>query len=166
LQDYSEALAKLAEIVEAEQIKKVMATTDDVISLLDLPSWGKENDVDILHPTDFEDRDSFKRAVFEEVQAGITGADYAIAESGTLVLAHDAKQSRLVSLAPITHIAVVPVERLRPVYEHATDEIFGERENVPSQVSFITGPSMTGDIQGVPFKGMHGPKKLFVILVG
>ena len=166
VKDYSEALLKLAETLEAENITKVMASTDDIITLLDLPSWGEANGVEILFPTAFKDRDSFKHAVFEEVQAGITGADYAIAESGTLILAHDKKQARLVSLAPITHIAVVPVERLRPVYESATDRIFGEGGEVPSQVSFITGPSMTGDIQGILFKGMHGPKKIFVILVG
>ena len=166
VKDYSEALHKLAEILEAEHITKVMASTDDIITLLDLPSWGEENGVEILLPTAFKDRESFKHAVFEEAQAGITGADYAIAETGTLILAHDKKQPRLVSLAPITHIAIIPVERLRPVYESATDKIFGEGSNAPSQVSFITGPSMTADIQGIPFKGMHGPKKLFVILVG
>ena len=39
-------------------------------------------------------------------------------------------------------------------------------EQVPSHCTFITGPSMTADIQGVPFKGMHGPKQLEVILIG
>jgi len=166
VKDYKEALAKLSEIAEAEHITKAIASADDIITLMDLPSWGEENGIEILLPAHFKERDSFKQAVFAEVQAGITGANYAIAESGTLVLAHDKKNPRLLSLAPITHIAVVPVERLRPVYEDATDKIFDDGGDAPSQVSFITGPSMTADIQGVPFKGMHGPKRLYVILVG
>jgi len=166
VKDYDEALVKLTEIARSEHISRVMAATDDIVTLMNLPLWGEENGVEVLLPAAFKDRDAFKHAVFDEVQAGISGADYAIAEAGTLVLAHDKNQPRLVSLAPITHIAVVPVERLRPVCESATDKIFGKEREAPSQVSFVTGPSMTGDIQGVPFKGMHGPKKLYVILVG
>ena len=166
VKDYAEAADKLAEIANAEKITKVIVSTDDVATSMDLPSWGMENGIEVLQPQAFEDRDSFKHAAFEEAQAGITGVDYAIAETGTLVLAHDKNQPRLVSLAPIIHIAIVPVGRLRLVYESATDKIFGDDNRPPGQVTFTTGPSMTADIQGVPFKGMHGPKKLFVILVG
>ncbi len=166
VKDYAAAADKLAEIVVAEQITKVIVSTDDVVTSMDLPSWGWTHGVEVLQPRAFEDRYAFKHAVFEEAQAGITGADYAIAETGTLVLVHDKNQPRLISLAPATHIAIVPVERLRPVYESATDRIFGDESRPPGQVTFTTGPSMTADIQGVQFKGMHGPKKIFVILVG
>ena len=46
------------------------------------------------------------------------------------------------------------------------EKVFGKKENLPSQFCFITGPSMTADIRGIPFKGMHGPRKVIVILVG
>jgi len=164
--DNAEAVGTLAEITVSEGITKVIASTDVVVSALNLPKWGRAHGVEVLLPGDFEARDSFKQAAFVEAQASITGVDYAIAETGTLVLIHDKHQPRLVSLAPITHIAVVPVGRLRPVYEGATDGIYGEATRFPSHVTFITGPSMTADIQGVPFKGMHGPKKLFVVLIG
>jgi len=77
-------------------------------------------------------------------------------------------QARLVSLAPILHIAIVPVDRIYPVYEEVVEKIFGNDVGapLPSQFVFITGPSMTGDIQGQLFKGMHGPRKIIVILVG
>jgi L-lactate dehydrogenase complex protein LldG len=104
--------------------------------------------------------------IFDEAEAGVTGVDFAIAESGTLCLIHGRNQPRLVSLAPLIHIALLPLERLYPVYEDAIDRIFGSKGNLPSQVTLITGPSMTADIQGVPFKGMHGPKRLVVIIIG
>jgi L-lactate dehydrogenase complex protein LldG len=131
VKDFGEALTKLTEIVKSEQISKIMATTDNVTTLLNLPSWGEENGVDVMLPGACKDRDAFKQAVFDEVQAGITGADYAIAEAGTLVFVHDSNQPRLVSLAPITHIAIVPLERLRPVCENATDKIFGKESEAP-----------------------------------
>ena len=112
------------------------------------------------------DRKAFKDVVFDEVNVGITGVDYAIAESGTLCLIHTRNQARLVSLAPIIHVAVVPADRLYPTYESVIEVIMASGEQLPSQITFITGPSMTGDIQGIPFKGMHGPKKLMVMLIG
>lgn len=164
--DMQAALDKLTEIVKAEGLKKVMVSTDDVIAPLDLPAWGKRNNVQVMTPKDFADRNSFRNAVFDEAEAGITGADYAVAESGTLGLIHNKNQARLVSLAPILHIAIVPGERIVPVYERVTEKVFAKREQLPSQFIFITGPSMTGDIQGALFKGMHGPRKVIVILVG
>jgi L-lactate dehydrogenase complex protein LldG len=166
VQNNQGALEKLAEIARAEGLKKVMVSTDDVLATLDLPAWGKRNDVTVMTPHDFPNRDSFRDAVFNEAQAGITGADFAVAESGTLGLIHNKNQARLVSLAPILHIAIVPVERMNPIYERVVDQVFGNLKPLPSQFLFITGPSMTGDIQGVLFKGMHGPRKVIVILVG
>jgi len=166
VKDNQEALDKLAEIAKEEKLEKVMASTDDVIAPLDLPSWGKENGIQILTAGDFKDRNSFKDAVFDEVNAGITGANFAVAESGTLGLIHDRDQARLISLAPILHIAIVPTERFVPIYESAIEKVFEDINAVPGQFTFITGPSMTADIQATIFRGMHGPKKVIVILTG
>jgi L-lactate dehydrogenase complex protein LldG len=159
-------LTTLAAILQQEAVTRAMATTDAVLAPLDLKRWGARIGVEIVTPDQFTDRDAYTQAVFDQVQAGITGADYAVAESGTLVLVHDARQARLVSLAPLVHIAVVPVERIVPTYETALAASFGAGAGPPSQVSLITGPSMTADIQATPFKGMHGPQKLFVLLLG
>lgn len=166
VQNNEEALEKLAEIARAEGLKKVMASTDDVVATLDLPAWGEKNGVIVMTPQDFSHRESFRDAVFNEAQAGITGADFAVAETGSLGLIHNQDRARLVSLAPFLHIAVVPVERMIPVYERLVDPVFGNPQTLPSQFVFITGPSMSGDIQSVLFKGMHGPRKVIVILVG
>lgn len=161
----AQALEKLTKIARQEGLKSVMVSTDDVVAALDLPAWGKKIDVEVMSPKDFKGRDDFKDAVFDRVEAGITGADFAVAESGTLGLIHDKDQARLISLAPILHIAIVPVERVFPVYEPVIERVF-KKGKFPSQFVFITGPSMTGDIQGHLFKGMHGPGRVIVILVG
>jgi L-lactate dehydrogenase complex protein LldG len=164
--NYDKAAEKLTEIAKSENLKKVIIATDDVVAKMNLQEWGTKNSIKVLTHKEFTDRAAFKKAVFVDVEAGITGVDYAVAESGTLCLIHDENQPRLLSLAPATHIAIVPAERLFPVYENVTDRIFGGKGQLPSHVTFTTGPSMTADIMGVPFKGMHGPKKLIVILVG
>jgi len=166
VKDCDEAIRKLTEIAEVERLAKVMVSTDDVVAPMELSAWGKSHEVEVFSSEDFEHRKDFKHAVFEEVDAGITGVGFAVVESGTLCLVHDKDQPRLVSLAPIMHIAILPVDRLYPVYESVVDDLFGGKKSIPNHITFITGPSMTGDIQGVPFKGMHGPKRLIVILIG
>lgn len=166
VKDRDEAIRTLTEIAESEHLKKVVVSTDDAIAPMELSVWGEDHNVEVFSSEDFDNREDFKHAVFEEADAGITGVDFAVAESGTLCLVHDKNQPRLVSLAPIMHIAILPVDRLYPVYESVIDELYSHKEDIPDHVTFITGPSMTGDIQGVPFKGMHGPKRLIVILIG
>jgi L-lactate dehydrogenase complex protein LldG len=171
VKDFQETLDRLTAIALEEGLKKVMTSTDEVISMLDLASWGKKNGIQVMTPRDFRDRYSFRDAVFDEAQAGITGADFAVAESATIGLIINKDQARLVSLAPILHIAIVPVDRIVPVYEKAIEKVFGnsgetDRAPLPSQFVFITGASMTGDIETVLFRGMHGPRKVIVILVG
>jgi L-lactate dehydrogenase complex protein LldG len=155
----------LSEIVDQEGLKSVMATEDDLVQSLDLSSWGEEKGVTVSFPHDFDDRESYKNGVFNNADAGITAADFAVAESGTLASIHDKTNARLVSLAPILHIAIVKIENVVPVYENVIETTYGSN-NYPSHVTLITGPSMTGDIQGQMFKGMHGPRRLMVIMVG
>jgi L-lactate dehydrogenase complex protein LldG len=164
-QDTEEVVSKLSDIARTEGLTKIVASEDDVVASLNLAEWGRSNNIEVFTPREGQDREAFKRIVFEEVQAGVTGVDLAVAESGTLCLIHDERQPRLVSVAPIHHIAVVPVGRIRPVYESVTDKLFEDRERVPSHVTFISGPSMTADIQASLFKGMHGPKTVTVILL-
>jgi L-lactate dehydrogenase complex protein LldG len=161
-----EVHARLAQIASEEGLKKVMASDDDVIASLNLRAWGEKNRIQVATPKDYPDRDAFRDAVFDQADAGITSADLVVAESGTLGLAFRKDQARLVSLAPILHIAIVPADRAIAYYEQGMKKIFGEKGKYPSQFAFITGPSMTGDIEGVLFKGMHGPRKVIVILVG
>jgi L-lactate utilization protein LutC len=165
VRDSQEALNGLAEIVRTEGVTRILTSEDDVVTPMGLPAWGKRHGIEVLTPKDCKDREDFKRIAFDEVEAGVTGVDFAVAESGTICLIHDESQPRLVSLAPIRHIAIVPVDRICPVYETATDRLFGQGAPGPSQLAFITGPSMTADIQATLFTGMHGPKTVTVILV-
>lgn len=159
-----ETLRVLTAIAAAEGIRKAVASGDDTVRALDLASWGRTAGVDVFTADDVPDREAFRQAAFSS-DAGITSTDFAIAETGSLGLIFRSGQPRLASIAPPVHIAVVPAGRLYPVYENAVEQVFSQGLEAPSQFCFITGPSSTGDIQAVQFKGMHGPVKVIVIFV-
>lgn len=101
---------------------------------------------------------------------GITGADAIAADTGTLVLAEDQGNGRIVSNIPTRHLAVVGLEKIYPSNESILDTIHaawiaGGRQSAPVYYSYITGPSRTGDIEGSMVCGMHGPQQVHVILL-
>jgi L-lactate dehydrogenase complex protein LldG len=76
-----------------------------------------------------------------------------------------AHEARLVSLLPPAHIAVVPLERMLT----GLDELFSLLPRPAEQTSsmvLITGPSRTADIEQILVRGVHGPGRLKVVLVG
>ena len=108
------------------------------------------------------------RARLFGADVGITGSDYAIAETGTVVVHPRGGLSRLVSLSPTRHIAVVRRGTVLP----SLDELFlleSEAQadgSLASSMNLITGPSRTGDIEGVIVEGIHGPIEVHMVLVG
>ena len=109
-----------------------------------------------------------RRTMLFEADVGITGSDYAIAETGTVVVHPRRGLSRLISLAPPRHIAVVRRGTILP----SLDELFlleseaHANGTLASSMNLITGPSRTGDIEGVIVEGIHGPIEVHMVLVG
>ncbi|MGH9673570.1 MAG: LutC/YkgG family protein, partial [Bryobacteraceae bacterium] len=101
------------------------------------------------------------RAACASADVGITGADYALADTGTLVFFSSAEEPRLVSLLPPVHLAVVARERLLT----GLDELFTlipDPAEVSSSLVFVTGPSRTADIEQILVRGVHGPGEIHV----
>ena len=98
---------------------------------------------------------------------GITEADYAIVDTGTLVLLTKNNQPRSVSLLPPIHLAIVRPEKLvrniQDLFVILKSEQ-EEEEEITSCMTFITGPSRTADIELNLTLGVHGPKELYVII--
>lgn len=103
---------------------------------------------------------------FYEMEVAITGCEYLIARTGSvLVSSAQASGRRLYSYAPI-HIVLAKMSQL--VYD-ASDamELLNKKytENIPSMISMISGPSRTADIEKTLIMGAHGPKNIFVFLL-
>lgn len=100
--------------------------------------------------------------------AGIAWADYAVADTGSIVLLASPGQGRSVSLVPPLFIALVPAGKLyhsrRSVLERVAAE--AKARGVPSALTFITGPSRSADIENDLSIGVHGPGEVIAVLVG
>jgi len=92
---------------------------------------------------------------------GITEADYLLPETGTIVLSSSAEKPRAVSLLPRVHLAIVRPEMLRADMH----QVFAEAKD-KNYLVFITGPSRTADIELTTTLGVHGPKDLYVWMMG
>lgn len=103
------------------------------------------------------------------VRVGITGADAALAATGSLVLATGQGRHRVTSLLPPVHIAVVRREQI--VADFETWIAMQRQQGVDalqrtSSTMLISGPSRTADIAMQLIMGMHGPAELHIVLVG
>jgi L-lactate dehydrogenase complex protein LldG len=107
--------------------------------------------------------DDWKHALFNEVDAALTGSAGAIAETGSVILWPSAAEPRLMSLVPPLHIVVVDVDRLYGTFAEAV-RTQGWADGMPTNALLISGPSKTADIEMVLAYGVHGPKTLVVLL--
>jgi L-lactate dehydrogenase complex protein LldG len=104
------------------------------------------------------------RELCARVDVGITSADYALADTGTLVMFSSREEARMISLLPPVHLAVVRTDRILT----GLDQLF-TLEPLPGQRSssmvLITGPSRTADIEQILIRGVHGPGELHVVVI-
>ena len=95
---------------------------------------------------------------------GLTGADYALADTGSLVLVSGPGRPRLASLLTPVHIAIVRPHR----FLDSIETLFVEHPELVergSNLVCITGPSRTADIEHTLSRGVHGPGEVHVILM-
>jgi len=99
---------------------------------------------------------------------GVTGVDYAIAETGSCAIVARKGVSRLASLLPPVHVAVVERGQVLP----SLDELFALRRHSHAQgdagsyMNIISGPSRSGDIEQTLVTGVHGPREVHMVLLG
>jgi L-lactate dehydrogenase complex protein LldG len=96
------------------------------------------------------------------VSAGIQSAEWAVAETGTVVQTSRGGKSLLPGLLTDVHVALLPPDRLVCRLEDVLAALAGD---MPRNVSFLSGPSRTGDIEQTLTVGAHGPRKLIVVLL-
>jgi L-lactate utilization protein LutC len=104
------------------------------------------------------------RVLCAESDIGITSADYALADTGTLVMLSSQEEPRMISLLPPLHIAVVPESRIIGNLDDLLTALPMPAEETSSMV-LITGPSRTGDIEQILVRGVHGPGELHVVVL-
>ncbi|MFL5303243.1 MAG: lactate utilization protein [Anaeromyxobacteraceae bacterium] len=95
-------------------------------------------------------------------RVGVSQADWAIANTGTLAQAVDEVEQRLVATLTSVHVAVVPSARIVPDLGKLLAVLPPSKSNY---VTFVTGPSRTADIERVLTIGVHGPERLVIVAI-
>ena len=126
-------------------------------------SWGEGSGVAGTHSLADFTKASFAAGV------GITGVDFVLAESGTLVLSSATERVQVASLAPPIHIALYRRSQLVGSLDEVLAKLhISKSPQLPSasrSVVFITGTSRTADIEQILIRGVHGPREVHAILV-
>jgi L-lactate dehydrogenase complex protein LldG len=101
----------------------------------------------------------------DRLDGALTGCTAAVAETGTIVLtssAHDGR--RALTLVPDLHICVVREDQISMVLPETFDRL-AEQGLAASPITFVSGPSATSDIELDRVEGVHGPRRLHVLVV-
>jgi L-lactate dehydrogenase complex protein LldG len=113
-------------------------------------------------PTLFVDG-GYAAADLESCDAGITGCEALIAQTGTVLVTSRSSGGRVLSVLPPHHVILARREQLLPDLPAAFAFLHAKyAPNYPSLISFITGPSRTGDIERILVLGAHGPRKVTI----
>jgi len=158
----------LSGILSRLRVERVFAGRDDILEEEGIRSRIRSSQVVDLTPAeDSRDRDTLF-ALAARADMGITGVDWALADTGTLVLISNPGRSRSASLLPRVHTAIVRESRilrslddLIPLLPQGSCEARGKASNV----TLITGPSKTADIELILVRGVHGPAEVHVIVI-
>jgi L-lactate utilization protein LutC len=94
---------------------------------------------------------------------GITGSYLAVADPAAIGLAAAPGSPRATSLVPPAHIVVVPVDHVVPTLADALAR--AAEDPLPSALTWIGGPSRTGDLEMILTLGVHGPRVVEVVLL-
>ncbi|NQU11234.1 lactate utilization protein [bacterium] len=102
-----------------------------------------------------------------QAELGVTSCDCLVALSGSVVLTARAAGGRALSVLPPVHLVIATRDQLVPDLDTALVLVRERYEDRwPSNLTVITGPSRTADIEKILVLGAHGPKRLVVHLMG
>ena len=97
---------------------------------------------------------------------GVTGANFAFAATGTVVLESTAEDIRLATTLPEHHVVLLDPAKILEDDLAAVPHLRTFHQNSPrNYLAYITGPSRTADIERVLTIGVHGPKQLHILLL-
>ena len=103
----------------------------------------------------------------DKADIGVTGIAFAMAQSGTMVEVTTNDATRLVSSLPRTHIGVLQAENIVNAYHDGAELIRKVTEEYDNNlvITFISGPSRTGDIELILSLGVHGPAAAHAVII-
>ncbi|MGY8999067.1 MAG: LutC/YkgG family protein [Rhodospirillales bacterium] len=169
--DWAEEVSATTERIE--KLNNLPTSLSDYLLSQNLPSEIKASDDPILGKVNWLSQPTLTRktGIAEEPdQVSLTVAFAGIAETGTLVLHAAPENPTTLNFLPETNIVLLPRSRIVGNYEAAWQRLRKELveqtiTKIPRAINWITGPSRTGDIEQKIQLGIHGPRRLHIIIV-
>jgi L-lactate dehydrogenase complex protein LldG len=147
-QSKSEIIEQVKQICKAKDQDKIFCSDPKLQEIL---SGSIETDSD--------------EASFSGLNIGVTGCELLVAHLGSVLISSAQISGRRLNVFPETHIVVAQQSQLTDYLDSALEKLQNKYKNeLPSLISNITGPSRTADIEKTLVMGMHGPKSLIVII--
>ncbi len=137
-------------------------------SLIKKQNWNKVYCVEdkLIEPVAAQLEERLVKTDLADCDASITGCEYLVARTGSIVMSSAQTSGRTTSVYAPIHICIAYTNQL--VYDlkdalQAAKDKYGN--NLPSLITFATGPSRTADIEKTLVVGVHGPKEVYLFLV-
>ena len=150
-------LERMLEFLKEKNCASAMLSDTPILNRMNVCAYLNRNGIKAANWRDISADDTY------DIDAGITEADYAVAETGTLAITHRPQHGRLLSLVPFVHVAVIEPKKFLPDLIDLFEKL--KADGVGSGVTLISGPSKTADIEMNTVTGVHGPNvvKTFVL---
>ncbi len=155
-QNLAEVWPIVGEIIEELHAKKVVVNGKQPLTEFNFPQKWPQIAWHIVGKS----TDNL-RQFCTDADLGISGGEAALAETGSVIVSSGRTQSRLATLLPPVHLAIIPTSILTPDLFTWTAV---RPQTMPANFVFVSGPSKTADIEQVMAVGVHGPKRFIVIL--
>ena len=147
--DHAELVTQLNALIATQGLKKVYCREEKLRETLKAQAF-----------------DGFADVGLADCDAAVTTCEGLVARTGSIILSSAGRSGRTVSVYAPIHICVAYTDQL--VYD-VRDGLVGMKEKYPQQlpslISFATGPSRTADIEKTLVVGVHGPKEVYLFLV-
>jgi L-lactate dehydrogenase complex protein LldG len=159
--DAAAAVAAILDLVRSRSIRRVLLGHGEVVDALPIVEPLRAAGVEVIDVV----ASAGESQEWFAAEVGLSGVDYLIAETGSVVLASRPERPRSLSVLPPVHIAVAQRRQLLPDLFDLFALRDAQGEDLPSGLTIITGPSKTGDIELRLVTGVHGPGEVHVVLV-
>jgi L-lactate utilization protein LutC len=130
------------------------------LTALDWPTWLHQAGAGAVDPWNAAED---MRTRCAQAVLGLTGSQWAVAETGTVALVAAADRGLLPSVMPPVHLVLVSTRHIVQTVAEGLRQI-PRAPTMPPLIKLVTGPSMTADIEGTLVVGVHGPGRVGVIL--
>ena len=100
-----------------------------------------------------------------DCDAAITGCEYLVARTGSILLSSAGESGRTVSVYAPIHICIAYTHQVVEDISDGLEKVLLQNPTYPSLLTLATGPSRTADIEKTLVVGVHGPKEVFCFLI-